>query len=187
MKNAFRHPQRHRAGRRNGGFTLFELILVVILLAVSSQVMLGRFLIYQEMAEKAAMEQTAGAVRSGLNIHVAALIARGRSEEIQELTMVNPFTLLADQQKNYAGEHFTTSPADIGRGKWYFDMSRKEMVYLVDHDTHFQSEGQGVKMIRFKIMPVHHEGLLARDSAGGQKELAGITLREVTPYRWDIK
>ena len=171
---------------REAGFTLFELIVVVILVAVFAGVLLGRFLLYQEMAEKTAMEQTAGAVRSALNIQVAGLIARGRTEDIPKLATLNPMNLLTEQQKNYIGEFYETSMDDIPPGSWYFDLRHRELVYLVYRGGHFVPAEDGSKRVRYKVALVYNNGLLSSGQSG-RKELGGVVLREVAPYKWEIQ
>ncbi len=178
-------PLRGCAIRRTSGFTLFELIIVVIVVAIFAGILLGRFLTYQELAEKAAMEQTAGAVRSALNIQVAGLIARGRAGEIPKLATINPMRFLTDQQKNYAGEFFDIDPEGIPSGSWYFDLKHKELVYLVDRGTHFAPDGNGQKWVRYKVVVVRNEDFPAL--FGNRNDVAGIALKEVKPYKWDIR
>lgn len=172
--------------RLSAGFTLFELIIVITLVAIFAGILLGRFLLYQEIAEKAAMEQTAGAVRSALNIQVATLVARGRTAEIPKLATVNPMKFLNDQQKNYVGEFYEASLDDIPPGSWYFDLRRKELVYLVFRDAHFVPDESGSKSVRYKVTLAYNDALL--NGANKEKpEIGGVALKEVHPYQWDIK
>ncbi|TFW10288.1 prepilin-type N-terminal cleavage/methylation domain-containing protein [Oxalobacteraceae bacterium OM1] len=171
-----------RAGRQQG-FTLFELVLVIVLVAVFSGVLLKRFTMYQEMAEKAGMEQTAGVLRSALHLQMAGLITRGRIGDIPKLAEVNPFSLLAERQHNYVGEYF--DPKDIPTGSWYYDLKNRQVVYLVHRDAHFSPNLRGECIVRFQIVPVYNAPLPGE--AATVKELGGITLREVEPYQWDIR
>lgn len=173
--------------RRAGGFTLLELILVIILVAVFAAILLGRFLLYQEMAEKASMEQTAGAVRSALNIQVAGLIARGGTQEIPKLATLNPVIFLAEKQKNYVGEFYEAALEDIPSGSWYFDLKHKELVYLVRSGEHFVPDEKGDKRVRFKVDLVYNEDLLSSAAGSGRRELGGVVLKEVVPYTWDVR
>jgi general secretion pathway protein G len=168
---------------RSAGFTLFELIIVIVLVAVFSGMLLGRFLMYQEAAEKTAMEQTAGAIRSALNIRLAALIARGRTAEIPKLVTLNPITLLVEKQRNYAGEYYDVSGSDIPPGSWYFDLKNKELVYLVDRGAHFVPDKSGRKRVRYRASLVYNEDL-SDATAASAKEVGGIALKEVEPYIW---
>lgn len=169
--------------RSASGFTLLELMLAIVLVGVFAGILLGRFVGYQEMAEKAAMEQTAGAIRSALAIQSAALIARGRAEDIPKLLNINPMNLLRDAQHNYAGEYFEPRAGEIAPGSWYFDLKRKELVYLVHRGTGFAS-GPGAKAVRFKIGLVYNDDLTPAPLIAPRRELGGVTLYTVMPYRW---
>lgn len=171
---------------RSHGFTLFELILVIIVVALAAGMLAGRVLTYQEAAEKAAMEQTAGAVRSALTIQATGLIVRGGMENVQKLVTVNPITLLTEHPKNYAGE-FYVLPDDIPPGNWYFDLKARQLVYLVRHDAHFQSGEEGVKAVRYQVTLMYNDLLSNANGKSDRKEIGGVALREVLPYKWDIK
>lgn len=171
----------------SAGFTLFELIIVIILVAVFSGILFGRFLNYQELAEKVAMEQTAGAVRSALNLQVARLITQGRMDDISKIETVNPMKFMTDQQKNYVGEIYEASLDNIPAGSWYYDLKRRELVYLVHRGEHFASGGDGLKRVRYKVGVVYNEELFREAAAVTKKELGGVVLKEVDPYAWDVK
>lgn len=176
--------RRVSARLRSAGFTLFELLVVAILVALLAGILLGRLLAYQEMAEKAAMEQTAGAIHSALTIQLAGLIARGRTQDIPKLTALNPITLLSGPQKNYVGEYFDPRPGDIPPGSWYFDLKNRQLVYTVQHSAHFVAGTGGDKAVRYKVVLVSNDWLRIPAGTGG-KDIGGITLKEVNPYSWD--
>lgn len=168
------------------GFTLFELILAIIVVALAAGVLFGRVLFYQEMAEKTAMEQTVGGLRSALTIQLSGLMARGRMEEIPKLESVNPMVLLTRLPENYVGEYYGT-PSDVSAGNWYFDLKSRELVYLVRHGMHFQSAEKGGKTMRYRISLVYNDWLQTAGGMQAGKEPGGITLQEVQPYTWAVK
>jgi general secretion pathway protein G len=176
-----RHAMEKKSVR---GFTLFELMLVIVLLATFAGILFGRFLRYQELAEKAAMEQTAGAIRSALHLQMAGLITRGRVADIPRLAAVNPFKLLAERQKNYVGEYYDAR--EVPTGSWYYDLKNKQIVYLVHRGTHFTPNAAGEKLVRYKVTLIYNEPLPG-DSPSVSHELGGVTLTEVEPYIWNIQ
>jgi type II secretory pathway pseudopilin PulG len=176
-------PRKSRAA----GFTLFELIVVIMLFAASAGLFVDRYVKYQEMAEKAAMEQTAGSIRSALTIQVAALIARGRTNDIARLAELNPMTFLVDTQKNYVGELFQIGVEDAPPGSWYFDLRTREVVYVVERDTHFQPGPSGSKSVRYKVTAVYNEGIPSGPNGSGKKSVGGLAFKEVERYTWVVK
>lgn len=171
---------------RNHGFTLFELVLVICLVAVFSGILLDRFFKYQELAEKAAMEQTAGAIRSALAIQMAGLVTQGRADAIPALVDVNPFQFVTDRGTKYAGEYFEVTNGDIAPGSWYFDLKRKELVYLVRRGEHFVSGEGETKQVRYKVTLVHNEWLAKVIGKEKRNYVGGVVLEEVAPYSWNI-
>jgi len=178
------------AGRRarTDGFTLFELIVVIVLVAILSGMLLRRFTNYQEMAERVAMEQTAGAVRSALTIQLAGLIVRGKLEDAPRLESINPMNFLSEPQKNYIGEFFSVKPGDIPAGSWYYDLKNRQLVYAVQHDAHFTSSIKDEKAVRYKVSLVYNDNLFApAGTAVSRKEIGGVALKAVYPYTWNLE
>ena len=168
------------------GFTLLELIVVIVIVSVLAWTFLGRFLTLQEAAERAAIEHTVGAIRSALNIQLAGLMTRGRMQDLPLLAAENPFNFMTGKQKNYAGEFYDAKLADIPRGSWYFDLKHKQLVYLVWRGTHFEPDAEGNKWVRYQVRLAYNNPL-PRTANSVTKEIGGITLEEVEPYRWEIE
>src|SRR5689334_22551820 len=85
------------------GFSLVELAVVVALIAVLAGLLLDRTLYYQEVAEKASMEQVAAVLRSSVNLRAAELALENRFAELDALVLKNPFDLLVRKPQNYLG------------------------------------------------------------------------------------
>ena len=50
------------------GFTLIELVIVIVLLGILAVIAITRFVDFRKDAERAAEEATVGAIQSGINI-----------------------------------------------------------------------------------------------------------------------
>jgi len=176
-------PPAPHPGPRHGGFTLFELILAIVLMTLFAGILLGRFLFYQEAAEKAAMERTVNALRSAIDIKVATLIARGRSAEIAELARANPVDLLSDKPGDYAGAYYHLATIELAPGHWYYDLQDRQLVYVVEHGAHFAADKEGRKWVRYQMALVRDGGgVSSAEPASG--EVTGVLLRQVAPYAW---
>lgn len=165
-------PARHR------GFTLIELIVVIVIISVLAAVALHRLTVYQELAEKTAMESTLRIIKTGLQIRLAELIMANRQHESAQLEAGNPMQWLSETPANYGGVY--RQPAE--RGNWYYDERRRELVYVVNTGEFLTTEDtDGEKQLRFrtKVLRDHIE-------TGGVKleSVSGITLVPVRPYRW---
>ncbi len=166
--------------KQHKGFTLFELIIVIIIVSILGVVLLDRFWRYQEQAEKVAMEQLVGTLKSALNIQVAGLLAKGQVESLPQLSKENPINWLTEKPSNYLGEYFAPTAAQIQAGSWYFDLKDRELVYLPRRTEHFTAKQEARKWIRYKLDLVYNP----ERAPGEAPEVGGIVLRLTTPYTW---
>src|SRR5262249_52746526 len=140
--------------RRTRGFSLVELAVALALIAVLVGVLLERTLYYQEIAEKASMEQVAADLRSSVNLRAAELILENRFAELDALVLKNPFDLLVRKPQNYLGVLEGAPPEGAAPGNWYFDKRSKEVVYCVDLGRNFVPDGRGLKQAAWHVVLV---------------------------------
>ncbi len=162
--------------RRQRGFTLLELVVVIAVTSMLAIILLNRLLYYQEVAEKTAMEMTVMNMRSGLRLRIADLMTQDRMREAVQLLQENPVTWLESPPPNYMGKVSGQKSAEMIPGQWYFDPGQQELVYRVQHDRFFKSGTDEESTIRFHVTAVQYP------RQGGKAE--GITLAPVTPYHW---
>lgn len=171
-----------RSASRQSGFSLLELVLVVCVIAVLAALLYSRLEFYQEAAERAAVQQTAAAVRSGLQLQVAGLLLRGRDADIEALAARNPTDFLTDRPPGYVDEPADDeSAARLPGGSWYFDARRKELVYLVSYDTRFKPGPDGRKWIRYRIIIEFDD----RPGEVPRRQFSAARLVPVNAYAWD--
>jgi len=132
------------------GFTLVELLVVVSLVAILASMLFSRVLFYQEMAEKAAMQQVVGALQSALVMQYGHRMTLGMGGELSDISTENPMNWLAQKPVNYLGEFNAIKPGAIESGNWAFDRSVHELIYVPDHVDYFEPVRDGVKWIRFR-------------------------------------
>ena len=166
-----------RRGRDSQGFTLVELAVAVSVIAVAAALLLNRLAYHQEMAEKAAMEAVARAVKTGLQLKLAELIATQGQAEAGILEVEDPMRWLEARPENYAGFY----AAGIDRGKWYFDSGKRHLVYIVNTGRRLELDTGGTPEIRFQARLVKDRVAFA---GGVQESVTAVTLTPVAPYRW---
>lgn len=168
-----------RHGRREPrGFTLVEFAVAIAVIAVAAALLLDRLAYHQEMAEKAAMESVARAVKTGLQLRLAELIATHRQGQAATLEAEDPMRWLDARPDNYGGAY----SAGADRGKWYFDAGRRHLVYVVNAGDRLEIDtGTAAKEIRFQARLLEDRVAFA---GGAVESVTAVTLSPVVPYRW---
>ena len=176
-----------RIGRRHAdphsGFTLFELIVVVCLVAIMAGVLLNRLQVYREAAEKVTMQQTAAAIKSALQMRVASYLIAARDNDIESLRNENPVNWLQEPPQGYVGEFQGDAYARVPRGSWYFDLARRELIYVIDRGDHFEPGADGRKWVRFRVR-IEYENAQTKDGSS-RKVMTAATFTPTQVYLWN--
>jgi general secretion pathway protein G len=167
----------------NSGFTLLELIVVILIISVLVGLFINRALEYQEQAEKTAMQQVEGAIQSALMLQYGQIKTRGKSSDIAALTEINPIELLQKKPPNYSGEFFDPTQSQLGAGNWAFDLKSHELVYAPRNAAHFKPGKDGNKWIRFHVLARAERSPLP-SLTDQPAELTGLLFEPVEPYVW---
>lgn len=165
------------------GFSLLELIVVVCLVAVLVTVLLDRLLRYQELAEKTAMEQTVGVLRSALTLQFAGRVVSGGLSAVGDLSKQNPMDWLAERPSNYVGVRYDPGASDVAKGSWYFDARGNELVYLPRLTRFFAPGPDGKVQVRFRTRVAIGPGPSVR-GAPGLQEASELRIVADPPYQW---
>jgi prepilin-type N-terminal cleavage/methylation domain-containing protein len=167
-----------RHGRASRGFTLIELMVAIAVIAVAVALLLDRLSYHQEMAEKAAMESVLRAVKTGLQVRLAELIATHRQGQAAALEIEDPMRWLDARPDNYGGVYGEA----VEPGKWYFDPGRRHLVYMVNVGKRLEIVG-GAAAGELRFQP---RLLKDRINLGGGtvETVTTVTLAPVAPYRW---
>lgn len=159
------------------GFTLVELMAVIVITGVLATVAFDRLLYYTERAEKAAMDATLAATKMGLQIRLAELIMANRQMAAVELERETPMRWLAEPPPDYIGEY----RAPPKPGNWYFATAARQLVYVPNNTSYLQWNQEDNKELRFQVRLYYDE----IEIAGGKvRSLTGVRLLPVRPYRW---
>jgi prepilin-type N-terminal cleavage/methylation domain-containing protein len=165
--------------RRQGGFTLIELIVVVSIIVILIGTLLTRTAGHQERAEKAAMQQVAGALQNALTMEYGHLMTHGKAALVSDLVAQNPMDWLSKVPQNYSGEFYAPTPRSVAPGHWVFDLRSRELIYVVNRGEHFTPDKDGNKWVRYHVRLVYER--LPGDT---EKELTGVLFEPVTLYSW---
>lgn len=163
-----------KRGNSCRGFTLFELVVVVVLVSFLATAAFSRFRSLQDAAEQAAVEANVAALRAALLIRSTELAAGNRWQEMLRLQRQNPFLLLETPPGNYAGEY----AGSWAPGNWYYLPGESAVAYVIRQGNDFAAGDEG-RVLRF--------GLVGMNALGKPVEgrgMAYVSLVAKSAYRW---
>jgi general secretion pathway protein G len=162
---------------------MLELVAVIAIIATLFAVAFGRLWALQVEAERTAIEQVAGALRSAIGIKVAEHYVNGDFTGVRSLEGSNPMDRLAEVPHNYLGALSGVDPATVPPGHWYFDVPSRTLVYRVKNADYFRSDLGAPARIRFTLRVLYGQSVIG--PAGSQPPpIEGAQLAAVEPYAW---
>ena len=168
--------------KKQHGFTLLELVVVVIIISILIIYALDRLLKLEVEAERASVQQVIGGIQSGLAMKIAEHIARDDIAGLHELIGTNPMDRLSETPTNYKGELADTDKQVTGQ-TWYYSTTDKALVYRVKNSDYFETNLTGPKRLRLRIEPSYED----RNKNGRfdkQDQINGLRLQAIDEYRW---
>ena len=154
--------------RASRGFSLLELLIVIVLISVLLVMAVERLLVLRYEAERTMVQSVIGAMKSGLYIEFAHAAARGAG--LENVRGSNPMLRLSERPDTYAGEYFGADPKLFEPGTWYFDTRDRAIVYLVRFPEQFVTTLPGPARLRLTVEPDKGDG--------------GVHLVALEPYHW---
>ncbi len=166
------------------GFSLFELLIVIVIVSVLLVAAIERLLKLRFEAERASVQSVIGALRSGLYIEFAGAAAKNQLARMELAAGSNPMLRLAERPESYAGEFFGADPTLFEPGTWYFDSRDRALVYLVRFPEAFVTPLAGPPRLRVAVEPDYDD--LDRNGRfdPGRDALRGLKLVPLEPFYW---
>ena len=168
--------------KKQHGFTLFELIVVVLLVGVFLSFAIDRMLRIQVDAERVSVQQTIAALKSAINLQAAEMIVKQGLNSVTVLENTNPINYLQKSPYNYLGLKSDQEVAYYPLASWYYDPQQKMLVYKVKNTRYFSSSQSGTSRIRLKVAAIYQNG-------SGQQEnnaVRGISVKSMDDYFWKL-
>ena len=201
---------RHRANskmnrinfQKHAGFSLFELVVFIISIAIIYAYATNRFAEFPGQAERANFMAVTMQLQTGVNLESMMALGSGRVTSLEQFEGVNPMDLMLSAPTNYLGVVSSLQAAELPRRSWYFDPATQELVYLINdtggaylviNGASYPTDEIRLKIVvdyaevdRLSGLPVH---IAQRDGSEVPQEnikrrLNGIVLRPTTPYQW---
>lgn len=178
---------------------MFELVVFIIVVAIIYSTASNRFAEFPGEAERANFITVVTQLQSGINLELLFGIVNNRP--VSSYEGANPMDLMLEPPNNYIGAYGYIDQTQLPGRIWYFDSNRNELVYLInDNDNVFLIQnGNPVPTteIRFRLQVEYRDqpGQGGEDQPanagspsvqnGGNREVAGLVMRPVVPYRWE--
>lgn len=166
------------------GFTLLELVIVIVIIGVLAGFLLDRVLPLIGQAERVAFQQVRAQVQSALLLEAAERIARGESGSLGELAGANPMSLLLQPPGNYLGERSSPRIDDLPRASWHFDTRDGRLVYRPGRQAEIETLEGPDDRIELAVSFAY------RDRNGDGRfqpsvdNFDGLRLAPIYPFRW---
>lgn len=164
------------------GFSLFEMVVVVLLIGVLVSIAIDRLLLLQIEAERVSVRHVIGALESAVYIQTAEIVLKQGLAAMSKLENTNPMNYLGEQPYNYRGVKTADESRKVPAANWYFDAENDELVYKVKNKKYFVSEKQHEARIRLKLSLLYREGNETDESSAIQ----GVRLEKLHEYSWKL-
>lgn len=164
------------------GFTLLELVVVVIIIGILLVTAITRLLPYLDEAERVAVLTVESQLKNTLVMEAAQRIVRGQSWSIAELEGSNPMSLLLETPKAYVGVRRASD--EVPERRWYFDGDRERLVYKTGKPWALNGGDQMREDPQFEVRVMFED----RDADGifdaAKDELYGVRLLRMAGAKW---
>lgn len=175
--------QQCRSGdRHQKGFSLFEIIVVVLLIGILMSMAIDRLLVLEVEAEKVSVKYVMGNLDSAVYLQAAEIVVKQGLGALKQLENRNPMMFLAQMPENYVGIKSGESASRVPTASWYFDPQIDALIYKVENKEFFESTIEGEPRIMFRLSLLYKEE--------GRKKtnsyIQGVRLESLHDYNWKI-
>ena len=174
----------HGGVERAAGFSLIELVVVVVIVGILVAVVLDRLLPLIGRAERAAFLQTQADLQSALLLEAAERITSGESARLAELAAGNPMRLFLRPPLNYVGPLGPDDADEVPGASWYFDERDGLLAYRVGWHTRFDPLGAAKDRVEFRVAFVFEDRDGDAKFDPTRDRFGGLRLEPTHAYRW---
>ena len=166
------------------GFSLFELVVVIVIISILVAVALHRLLPYIDEAERVGVLTMESQIKSTLMTAAAKRIAGGKAASIAELNGSNPMLLMLEAPGNYVGELRDADDASVPHRNWYFNLDTRRLVYRTGWRFGWSESDEKPVNLEFEVRVAFEDHNRNGRFEPGTDELYGVRLRREAGVEW---
>ena len=166
------------------GFSLLELIVVIVIISILVAVALNRLLPYIDEAERVGVLTMESQIKSTLMTSAAKRIAGGNAASISELDGSNPMQLMLEAPDNYVGELRGADAASVPHRNWYFNLDTRRLVYRTGRRFGWSAPKEDTVNPEFEVRVAFDDRNGNGHFEPGADELFGVRLQREAGAQW---
>lgn len=166
------------------GFSLLELVIVVVLVALLFLFAFDRLMPLRGQAEGTRVASTIGSLRSALGMEVAERIVEQGPASVAELQGANPMNLLQQRPEGYLGEMSAGGDRDIAGGAWYFDPDGGILHYRVRFPQYLEGQPEPPVELGWRVRLQYDDEQQTGRYDPETDTLRGVVLAPLDAHQW---
>lgn len=188
-----------------------ELVIALVIIMTLIGVFTRRMLLVFARAERSMVERTVTNINTSLKYQAVFYQMRDDYRDLARLGNMNPMAAMQGYQveemlsegavnaeqvgsgfagliqpANYLGEFDAPEPDKLGKGVWYYDKDRRQLVYIIRNTEFFHSDIGGVPRLRFQVNVEYAD----RNGNGvfdpPADEYRSVHMASINHYKWTI-
>tara|TARA_R110002072_G_scaffold136124_2_gene278051 strand:- start:4890 stop:5525 length:636 start_codon:yes stop_codon:yes gene_type:complete len=169
---------------RQRGFSMFEMMVYILVASIMFAAAFNRYRDFPGEAERANFTAILAQLNAATNLQMMRMIAAQEWQSAGVLEGANPMDFMLTTPGNYVGAFAGVDESTLPRRIWYFDTTRRQLVYLANDASNLYLTGNGQRTptasVRFAMTNVYAGG------TPGEGGWRGIVLAPVIPYEWQV-
>ncbi|MDT8453189.1 MAG: prepilin-type N-terminal cleavage/methylation domain-containing protein [Gammaproteobacteria bacterium] len=162
------------------GFSLFEMVVVVLLIGVLMSMAIDRMLQLQISSERISVQHMLGVLNSAVNLQAAERVVKQGLDSLTALEHTNPMQYLQNPPYNYLGIKDDKAAGGYPANSWYYDAEQNILVYTVKNTNYFSTSLAGTPRIRLRVTLAYQKGA----HPGRNNTVRGVSVKNLEPYSW---
>jgi len=139
--------------KSNKGFTLIELVIIIVVLGILAAVAIPKYLNVTKEAERASVDNMISSLESALSMEIAGNLLNGGG-----ISVHNPFDDLSNIPSNYKGSNDPVNPTNTPDGSWSWRPTGNWIMYNPKAAITGGWTSGGQQFIILQVQPVVESG-----------------------------